>query len=257
MPAPGIPAPRSDAKHAVKRIPRDWVRRSWPLIYLSAFVLAGLIGLAVGHVVEAGRAVELNDLDHRVWRRVVQVRETHPGLTTFFLAVTRAGDPLWASVVVAASVLGLAVLERDRKRPLKHGGPWFFLWVIVGGQLLTRLLKGHFQRPRPGVLFRLVVEDSYSFPSGHSLTTACFCTLWVWVVWNLLPRGRRSLIAVIGPLILLIGALIAASRVWLGVHYLNDVLGGLILGPLWAGLSILAHEWVRRAADNPEKTSRT
>jgi undecaprenyl-diphosphatase len=243
MPAPGVPAPGGGDDSVTGRL-EDRVRRFWPLLFLLAFGLVWLLGLAVGHVVEAGRAVEVNDLDHRVWRRVVQVREHYPGLTAFFLLVTKVGDPPWASVLVVGSALGLAVLERRGRRPFGAWGAWFFLGVMIASQVLNRVLKAHFRRMRPEVLFRLVVEDSYSFPSGHALTSACFCGLWGWTVWKLVPRGKRSLRWVVVPPVLLLAWLVGASRVWIGVHYFNDVVGGLILGYSWAGLCLGLHGWL-------------
>ncbi len=258
MPATGVPAPRAD-QHAVTDraggclLFSSRLRRVWPLLYLLAFAVVGLSGLALGSLVEAGRAVDQNDLDHRVWRGVVQVRETYPGVSSFLLVVTKLGDQPWASIAVFASVLGLFALERRGGYPLGRWGPWLFLWVVLAGQLLTWLLKAHFQRSRPEVLFRLIVEDSYSFPSGHALTSACFCGFWTWIVWRLLP-GRRFVALMISFPILLIAALIAVSRVWLGVHYLNDVLGGVILGFLWTGLSVILHEWVQAALQGSKKS---
>ncbi len=236
---------------------RERLHRFWPLVYLGVFGLLWLLGLALGNQVEAGRAVELNDLDHRVWRWVVQVRHRYPGMTDLFLTITKVGDQPWSSILVGASVLGLAGLERRGVRPLGRWGFWFFLWTMIASQVLTRLLKAHFARMRPEALFRLVMEDSYSFPSGHSLTSACFCGLWIWIAWRLVAPGRRYLGAVILPLIVLIALSIAASRVWLGVHYLNDVVSGLILGFGWAGLSIGVHHKVHNAPAELEKTVRS
>ncbi|HEU5119042.1 MAG TPA: phosphatase PAP2 family protein [Isosphaeraceae bacterium] len=236
---------------------RERLERVWPLVYLAVFGLLWLLGLALGNLVEAGRAVELNDLDHRVWRRIVQVRESYPGVTSLFVTITKAGDQPWSSILVVASMLGLAGLERKGIRPLGRWGFGYFLWAMIASQVLTRLLKAHFARMRPDLLFRLVVEDSFSFPSGHSLTSACFCGLWMWIAWRLVPPDRRYLRAVIPPLILLLALSIAASRVWLGVHYLNDVLSGLMLGFGWAGLSIGVHHGLSTATAEAETRSGT
>lgn len=209
------------------------------------FGVVWLEGLAVGNVVEAGRVVEDHDLDHRVWRWVIGVRAKHPEYSPFFLTATKLGDQPWASVLVVVSMLVLMGLARRGTRPLGRWGAWFFLFVVAGGQVLTRILKGYFARARPEEMMRLVVENSYSFPSGHSTTAACFGGVWLFVLWRLLPEGRKWLAwVVLSPVLIVVGC-VAASRLWLGVHYFNDVVGGLVLGASWAVLAITVHEFVR------------
>ncbi|MET0315173.1 MAG: phosphatase PAP2 family protein [Hansschlegelia sp.] len=103
---------------------------------------------------------------------------------------------------------------------------------VVGGAVLTRLMKFSFARPRPELVDHLVPVSSLSFPSGHAMASAVtYLTLGV-----LLARTERRfrvrafIFAVAVALTLVIGM----SRVYLGVHYPTDVLAGWSLGAAWA-----------------------
>lgn len=92
--------------------------------------------------------------------------------------------------------------------------------------LLNNILKMILQRPRP-TGYRLIEETGYSFPSGHSMASMAFYGFFIYLVYKNLKNKyiKWGLIAVLSLLIVLIGL----SRVYLGVHYLSDVLGGFLV----------------------------
>lgn len=98
------------------------------------------------------------------------------------------------------------------------------LWIsfVTGlGTLICHLIKYIIQRPRPDVL-HLVEEFGYSFPSAHSMASFILYELIAYYLWN----KSRIISILIGSLPILIGI----SRIYLGVHYASDVLGGFLLG---------------------------
>lgn len=108
----------------------------------------------------------------------------------------------------------------------------------VGGMLATDALKGAYDRPRPAVVPHLAEVTNASFPSGHSAMAAVvYLTLGV-----LLARSvaRPVLRAYVIGWAMTLTALVGVSRVFLGVHYPTDVLGGWALGLSWAVLCGLA-----------------
>jgi undecaprenyl-diphosphatase len=125
----------------------------------------------------------------------------------------------WVKSLVVIGV-GLAADLWSRRAPVSAvfaTGSYF----VSGG--ITALLKNAFDRPRPPLVDHAVhplvaVPHSYSMPSGHAATAFAAAV----AVGLVHPRTRRPLLG--------LAALVAISRVWLGVHYLTDVLAGAALG---------------------------
>ena len=96
--------------------------------------------------------------------------------------------------------------------------------VIIA--VLNQLLKRILQRPRP-TEFRIVEETGYSFPSGHSMVSMAFYGYLIYLIYRYIKNNyvKWTLITILSILICLIGI----SRIYLGVHYTSDVLGGFLL----------------------------
>ncbi|MCX5207788.1 phosphatase PAP2 family protein [Kitasatospora sp. NBC_00240] len=149
-------------------------------------------------------------------------------------AVTDLGTglPPYAAAVAAGVLLARGV-EPVRRRIWWICGPAL---VLAVGQLLRRGLMLLFARPRPPAADWVVASPSgYAFPSGHAFTGALAAGLLAWAV---LRTVRRRLAV---PLALLLGVVAAAvglSRVYLGVHWPLDVLGGWLLAVGWFALCL-------------------
>ncbi len=117
---------------------------------------------------------------------------------------------------------------------------WLFL-SVAGADVLILTLKYGFHRPRPAAFFG-VDPTSYSFPSGHSLASFCFYL----VLAGLLSSRVRSTglrIAIWIAASLLVAA-IGLSRIYLGVHYPSDVIGGYLAAAVWV-TTLLAADHMR------------
>ncbi|MDX6438300.1 MAG: hypothetical protein QOF45_883 [Gaiellaceae bacterium] len=144
-----------------------------------------------------------------------------------FRVLTFFGSPATA---LAIGTVVCVVLYR--RRQLVEAG---FLPVVLGGcELLNLILKLSFHRARPE--FAFVHLDTYSFPSGHAMiSTAAYGAL-AYLAWSRLGSRRGRVLLVSGTAVLV--ALICFSRLYLGVHYLSDVLAGVAGGAFWLAISI-------------------
>lgn len=153
-------------------------------------------------------------------------------------------------VFMIASAAGYLLLER------RAGMLTFLLVATCGGGLIVNLLKPLFARPRPSVVPHLVPVNSASFPSGHSLLSAVvYLTLGVLLARVTTDRITKMYLILLPTLLTIF---IGLSRIYLGVHYPTDVLGGWVAGFLWAlACGFGARELQRRRVIKPETASRS
>ena len=207
--------------------------------YLGLHLTAGLLA-AVGCVwLFGGLAEDLltNDPIVRLDRSVAQALHdaATPATTTAFLIVTALGS------LEAVALLGLAVAAYyGRKRRWLHVQVW--ITVLLGGFALNQLLKVFFARPRPVFEDPLVLESTYSFPSGHAMESMVMYGMLAYFAVRALSTWRARTAVVFGAAVLVL--LIGFSRMYLGVHYLSDVAAGYAAGGAWLSACITGMEVV-------------
>lgn len=176
---------------------------------------------------------EIVDIDRVVVQTVYGLRT--PDQTVFFELVTFMGGV----EAMAAMLLLIAVLGwRQQVLPVIFG------LAIVAALAVTQLLKVVFGRLRPDEAWRLVAENGFSFPSGHSFAATVMYGLAGYVLWRLAKTVLARLLALAGALSVIV--LVAASRVYLGVHYPSDVLASVCLGLAIVDLLVVFVETNRR-----------
>jgi undecaprenyl-diphosphatase len=139
----------------------------------------------------------------------------------------------WPVVVPLAIAVCLAQHVRGRV-PLAQSAT-FLAAVLVGQELLQRLLKQAIGRPRPS-LEPVAATLGPAFPSGHSATAAAFYAGAALLLARRCPRRSQSRILAAG---VALGVVVAATRVLLAVHWASDVAGGLALGWTWLAVCTL------------------
>jgi membrane-associated phospholipid phosphatase len=113
--------------------------------------------------------------------------------------------------------------------------------AVAGGALLNLVLKNIFQRTRPAIPGAYMVDTGFSFPSGHSMISLVFYGMIAYLALSYITSKKWKAFIVAGALA--ICALIGFSRLYLGVHFLTDVLAGWAAGGLWLAICILWDLW--------------
>jgi undecaprenyl-diphosphatase len=119
---------------------------------------------------------------------------------------------------------------------------WTFLAIllaaVLGETLLSQAMKAIFDRPRPDIVPHLVHVSSKSFPSGHASSGATtYLTIAALIAAQIQGRTSRALVFVAAGAV---AFAIGASRIYLGVHYPTDIVGGWSLGAAWAAIVWIA-----------------
>ncbi len=150
-----------------------------------------------------------------------------PEWTTWVVRITDFGDAPVTTVLVVV-IAGAFLLRKQW---------WNFFQIVfttAGGALLIVALKTLFHRSRP--VEKLVPASGYSFPSGHAFMAMMFYGIVIYLTWiSTRSRVARFVVTTLGVIMIL---LIGASRVYLGVHWLTDVMGGYTAGFIWLVSSI-------------------
>lgn len=136
------------------------------------------------------------------------------GITSVLKVITELGG---VAFIVLAGVLIFMFCKKIR---------WFVTFDLVGVTLINQVIKHIVRRPRPNVL-RLVEEDGYSFPSGHSMVSMAFYGYLIYLIYKYVKNKYIKWISIIALSILI--CFIGISRIYLGVHYTSDVLGGFLI----------------------------
>jgi len=166
--------------------------------------------------------------DNQIQDSIIAYR--NPGLTQYFKFVTEVGDVKGYLIVLVIVVLISAVV--------------FKRWKYVGQVTLVlflatvsnMMLKRAIDRARPGIE-HLVSVETLSYPSGHAMSAMAFYGFLIYLFYKfkMNPFLKTTVIMLLSVLILSIGI----SRIYLGVHYPSDIVGGFIAGLIWVFFCIL------------------
>jgi membrane-associated phospholipid phosphatase len=146
----------------------------------------------------------------------------NPMLDNLMLFITQLGNPTIA-IIVAGITLAILVWRNNRLEAMIFG------LNCLGGLILNTGLKLFFSKPRPQLWKQLIVETSFSFPSGHAIGSMILYGFVAFLLANFYPKYSPIIYTVV---VILIGA-IGISRLYLGVHWLTDIIAGYGVGFLW------------------------
>lgn len=184
---------------------RKWL---WPILLAVLFaVLGGLI-----------HTEGLRSIDRAIGDFFFGLR--NDSLTPVVKGISELGTTTGFVVVLLITLIWTLVFLRNGR---------YAVWLtisLIGGWLLNKLLKALYTRERPDLWESLVVPDGYSFPSGNAMISAALFGLIALLLFRSGKAGNRVWAAIVLLILLLIGV----SRLYLGVHYASDIVGGLLAG---------------------------
>ncbi len=198
---------------------------------LGPTLTIGLLVLAAGGWAFGALAEEVAEGDTGLDNRIADELHEHATrpLTEFFEAVTTLGNG-----IVLAGVAAIAAYLLARRR--YYAEAVLMVLAYAGAQVLSFALKLAFRRDRPFFTDPLATLSTYSFPSGHAtVSIAVYGALSLVLVRRLTGPARVVCLAAAVLLVSLIGF----SRLYLGVHFLSDVLAGFSVGLAWLALCVV------------------
>ncbi|WP_225821564.1 phosphatase PAP2 family protein [Streptomyces naphthomycinicus] len=162
---------------------------------------------------------------------------------TFRVLTDWVWDPLTMRLVCGAAAVWLV---------WRRAAWWTALWLAVtcaAATVVQQSTKAAVDRPRP--VWRDPVDSAHyaAFPSGHAMTATVVCGLLLWLLHRHRPGRALWRTAVAAALVSVVG--VGVTRVWLGVHWPSDVLGGWLFGALLVAVAVMVYESPR---NGPPKT---
>lgn len=205
-------------------------RETYGLVLTSGLAVSVLLAWVFGGILEGVVSRDPITALDRLVAQTLHASEV-PWLTRVVIVITAFGSG-WVLLPLATAVTAVLFWRR------RWGEGLILVTATSGAVFLNAVLKLLIQRPRPEFLEPLVQAGGYSFPSGHSASAAAF-----YMTLGLLGVGwvRRweSRVYVLLASVFAV-ALVGFSRLYLGVHYLSDVLAGYALGAFWTTTAITA-----------------
>jgi undecaprenyl-diphosphatase len=218
-------------------VPGDLIR---PRTYLAVHLALGLLVVAsatafvvIAEDVVAGREISAFDVQ---FARALAA-ESSPVWNRVFRIVTFLGNGTVIFAIAAVVAIGLA---------RRHHTLLLIMWIVSqsGSAVLNYALKGLFARARPDGADPALHGGGWSFPSGHAMNTLVLCGIAAYLLLRLRPwRGTLGLqIALLLAWALAVGF----SRLYVGVHYVSDVVAGFLAGAAWIAVCVSGVEVARR-----------
>ncbi|MGE8206388.1 phosphatase PAP2 family protein [Heyndrickxia sp. NPDC080065] len=158
-------------------------------------------------------------------------------LTSIMLFITFFGSVKGVAIITALVIIALFI---TRHRLLS-----LFLMVTIGlgAGVFNKILKLYFKRERPDIQ-PIIQEHGYSFPSGHSMGSMILYGSLAFILFKVFNHTWAKIVGAIFGIVMIFA--IGISRIYLGVHYPSDVVGGYIAGAFWLLICIITFSFVEK-----------
>ena len=152
-----------------------------------------------------------------------------PLFTKIMVGITYLAN--WQVILIGLIVCSLIFITYKKYDYLK-----LLIVSVLGGQLIVEVMKHFVQRTRPNV-FQLIPETGFSFPSGHVFAAVYFYGLLSYLLFKQSKNKLQKVIITLVALIIILG--IGFSRIYLGVHWISDVITSYVLGLIWVTILLI------------------
>ncbi len=201
-----------------------------PLTFLGVIFTYSLMTL-VGITEDVLTLDPIVSVDKYIANALVVHRD--PFLTEFFLKITLLGG---MEAIVGLGIIFLIYLIFNKRKEYIYP----FLVTLLGTSLVTHMVKIFIHRERPSGLIPLVSETSFAFPSGHAAIIVAFAGFVAYVFMRRRIHVVKNIKITFAAVFVIF--LVGVSRVYLGAHFLSDVLAGYLMGFLWLIIGIILSE---------------
>ncbi|MDX6611518.1 MAG: hypothetical protein QOD75_704 [Blastocatellia bacterium] len=207
---------------------------------IGALILIGAtwIFAAIAEDVVTADRLTVVDVEFSNWLHA----RANPTVTAVLIVITNLHATIGITILTFAAFLFL-IRRGYRAQSLA------LVFSVFGGMLLNVILKNIFVRARPHFEAPILTLTTYGFPSGHTMMATCFYgALAAIAIWSLRTWGAR-LAATLGAGLMIL--LVGFSRIYLGAHYLSDVLGAMAEGLVWLAFCLTAVSVAHRRLSEP------
>lgn len=224
---------------------RRLITRLDPRAYLTIHIVTGLVVCLLTAWLFALLLDSVREHDVLVYRDQAVANWFHRTGTArgdrVFVIISMIGSPAAMAVLFGAAAL---YLWRVKQRTL------LVAWALsyVGGTVLDGVIKYVVRRPRPEFAAKFLHYSSWSFPSGHSMGSLIGFAMLAYTIIRVRKTESMPAKSGIWAAAIIMIALVGYSRIYLGVHYLSDVVAGYTLGVLWLAVCFTGLQMVSRRA---------
>jgi membrane-associated phospholipid phosphatase len=224
---------------------RVWWQNPWPFAALVGSALVYMVFLLSGLAEDILTKTSIVRADG--WLVNWLAAHRTPLGVAFFEGVSFIGN--WEVAVAVIAVAVIVLWNRRRRSALA------LALACAGSEVVVYLGKAGFGRPRPPAVLSALIELDASFPSGHANISVALYALGFYLLFRMVRSVRLKRLFLV--LACLFPLLIGFSRLYLGVHYLSDVLAGWGVGLWWSILVVGIPGFARRRkAARPERSMR-
>jgi undecaprenyl-diphosphatase len=192
-----------------------------------AFITSLIFATGFGLIAILIHDQQLNRFDQMIMNWIQGLES--PAFTYVMKGFTFIGSGVVVAILVPIVAIFLYFVLGHRREL------YLFIGVIIGSALLNEALKLIFHRARP-TIHRIIDATGYGFPSGHSMAAFTLYGIVAFLLWRHLSTSlQRSMVIFFSALMIVA---VGLSRIYLGVHYPSDVLGGYLASGSWLAASI-------------------